>query len=228
MSRRLYVFRPEPGLGVTLETAAALGLDALGAPLFEIQPVPWSAPDAGDFDAILVGSSNAFRHGGHHLDRLGALPVYAVGEATAESAREKGFLVTKTGRGGLQKLLDEIAGREIRFLRLAGEQRIDLVAPAGITIETRVVYRTEPLELPEEMAAGMRKDGGIALLHSGEAARRLREECERLDIDRGTITIAALGPRIADLAGEGWQSVHTAARPLDAELLVLAQALCQD
>lgn len=227
MTRPLFVFRPEPGLRVTLETAASIGLEALGCSLFEVRPVEWSAPPRDEFDALLVGSSNAFRHGGSSLAKLEGLPVYAVGEATAEGAREKGFLVTLTGKGGLQNLLDEIAGRELKFLRLAGEKMVDLVPPAGITIETRVVYRTVPLEISPTVSKTMREEGGVAVLHSGEAARRLISECERLGIDRKTITIAALGPRIADIAGEGWEAVHTAAQPLDAELLALAQALCQ-
>lgn len=225
--RKLFVFRPEPGLRVTLETAAASGLEALGCPLFEVEPVSWTAPPRDAFDALLVGSSNVFRHGGSGLDRLEGLPVYAVGEATAEGAREKGFMVTLTGKGGLQNVLDDVAGRDLAFLRLAGEKRVSLSPPPGISIENRVVYRTRPIEMAPFVSKPMREEGGVALLHSGEAARRLREECERLGIDRKTITIAALGPRIAGIAGEGWDGVHTAPQPIDAELLALAKALCQ-
>ena len=228
MTRRLYVFRPEPGLGVTLETAKALGLEANGHALFSIEPALWNAPSGDDFDALLVGSANVFRHGGTYLDRLTALPVYAVGEATAESAREKGFLVAQTGSGGLQALLDSLAGRTTRFLRLAGEKRVALTPPEGISIDTRVVYRAAPLAMPEACACDLREEGGVALLHSGEAALQLASECDRLGIDRSKVTIAALAPRIAEMAGEGWQSVHIAKRPVDAELLAMAQALCQD
>ena len=124
-------------------------------------------------------------------------------------------------------MLDEVAGRKLAFLRLAGEAMIDLSPPDGIEIDTRIVYRAKPLELDGRVVDAMRSDGGVALLHSGEAAKRLRMECERAHIDRGKIAIAALGPRIAELAGEGWQSVHTATNPADAELLALAKALCQ-
>lgn len=227
MSRKLFVFRPEPGLSVTLETAESLDLEAFGCPLFEIAPVEWVAPVADDFDGLLVGSSNAFRHAGVQIEGLAKLPVYAVGEATAEGAREKGFIVSRTGKGGLQSLLDDLSGRELRFLRLAGEAGVELAPPEGVEIETRVVYRTVPLEIAPEVSKIMREDGGVALLHSGEAAARLGEECARLGIDRSTITIAALGPRIADLAGNGWESVHKAGQPRDAELLAMAQALCQ-
>ena len=227
MSRPLFVFRPEPGLRVTLETAAASGLQAIGCPLFEVEPVAWSPPDSQDFDALLVGSSNVFRHGGRGLDRLAGLPVYAVGEATADSAREKGFRVARTGRGGLQAILDDLGPRDMTFLRLAGEAMVELVAPPGITIVTRIVYRMRPLPIEETIAKRLSR-GGVALLHSGVAATRLLEECKRISVDRSGVTIAALGPRIADLAGDGWQAVHTASQPVDAQLLALAKALCND
>ena len=227
MSRLLFVLRPEPGLRVTMETAEAYGLTVLGCPLFEVEAVAWDCPDPSGFDALLVGSSNVFRHGGHNLEKLERLPVHAVGEATAEGAREKGFIVSQTGKGGLQALLDKVKGREIRFLRLAGEKMVELDPPEGVSIETRVTYRMQDLELADDVARAMRKNGGVALMHSGEAARRLREECDRLEIDRTKVTIAALGPRIAEIAGDGWEGVHIAPQALDAELLALAERLCQ-
>ena len=94
--------------------------------------MPWDAPSPTDFDGILVGSANVFRHGGKKLDKLTKLPVHAVGEATADAARAAGFLVGRTGRGGLQNLLDELDGRELHLLRLAGEDRVTLRLPDGI------------------------------------------------------------------------------------------------
>lgn len=227
MSRLLFVLRPEPGLHVTMETAGTYGLTVLGCPLFEVEAVDWVCPDPETFDGLLVGSSNVFRHGGLNLEKLERLPVHAVGEATADAARGKGFIVSRTGKGGLQALLDTLKGREIRFLRLAGEKMVELDPPAGVSIETLVTYRMRDVELMQDVAKAMRSEGGVALLHSGEAARRLREECNRLEIDRTRVTIAALGPRIAKIAGDGWEDVHIAPQALDAELLALAERLCQ-
>ena len=226
MTCRVFVFRPEPGLSVTLETAKALGLDVKGCPLFKVKPVEWGTPKADDYDGLLVGSSNVFRHGGTHLTRLTSLPVYAVGEATAEGAREKGYMVARTGSGGLQALLDTMKTGERHMLRLAGEAHVELQGPEGMTLDTRIVYRTQPLDVSAEIADLMRV-GGVVLLHSGEAAKRLYEECERLEIDRSNLVLAVLGPRIAELAGDGWKSIHIANQPRDAELLALAEQLCQ-
>ena len=85
--RRLIVLRPEPGASATVERAQALGLDAFAIPLFRVEPIAWTAPDAGQFEGLLLTSANAVRHGGDQLERLRGLPVYVVGEATAEAAR---------------------------------------------------------------------------------------------------------------------------------------------
>ena len=146
----LFLIRPEPGWSVSAETARAMGLDVHGAPLFTIEPVAWDAPDPADFDGLLVGSANTFRHGGKQLAKLTKLPVHAVGEATADAARAAGFLIGRTGRGGLQNLLDELSKRELRLLRLAGADRVTLRLPDGIRVETRTVYRAVPEGLAEE------------------------------------------------------------------------------
>jgi uroporphyrinogen-III synthase len=225
MTRPIVVMRPQPGCAATASAANKAGLDAIEAPLFAIEPVQWSAPDPSLFDGILAGSANAFRCGGNALAALTALPVHAVGEHTAQAALEAGFAVATSGEGGLQGVLDRIPA-PVRLLRLAGEARVALRAPAGIEISERVVYRSAPLALSPEGAA-LLGDGAVALLHSAEAARHFADECDRLAIDRSRIAIAALGPRIAAAAGEGWQSVASADRPADDRLLALAERLCQ-
>lgn len=222
----LFILRPEPGWTITVETAREMGLEVHGAPLFTIEPVEWQAPLAEDFDGLLVGSANVFRHGGKQLETLTKLPVHAVGETTADAARAAGFLVGRTGRGGLQNLLDDLAGRELKLLRLAGEDRVTLRLPDGIAVDTQVLYRAVPEALAEDDIELLRQ-GGVVALHSGAAAERLQVEFDRHGLDRGHVDLAVIGPRVADLAGEGWRSIHTAEAPGDSELLALAKALCQ-
>ncbi len=66
----------------------------------------------------------------------------------------------------------------------------------------------------------------LVLLHSAATARHFANECDRLGLARGSITLAALGPRIAAAAGDGWAAIHIASRPDDAALLAMAQELC--
>ena len=100
---RVLVLRPEPGASATVERARQRGLDALAIPLFEIEPVSWKAPDAASFDGLLITSANAMRSAGEQLLELRGLPVYAVGPATADAAREAGFDVASSGDAGAER-----------------------------------------------------------------------------------------------------------------------------
>lgn len=219
------VIRPEPGCVATVAAARELGLEAQGFPLFEIAPRDWAAPPASEVDALLIGSANPLRLGGAALESLRELPVYAVGAATAAAARDSGFAVKTTGSGGLQSLLDTVPAGT-RLLRLAGEQRVPLAPPPGVSMIERVVYASEARAMPDELAHRLHK-GAIVLLHSGEAALHFAAECDRLALPRSAITLAALAPRIAEAAGDGWKALATADEATDAALLALTRQLCQ-
>jgi uroporphyrinogen-III synthase len=214
--RRVLVLRPEPGASATVERARQRGLDALAVPLFKIEPVGWQAPDIGGLDGLLLTSANAVRCAGKQLESLRGLPAYAVGEATAEAAREEGFDIAATGDSGVDRLLDSI-DPDLGLLHLCGQDRR---APqnARQRIAPLVVYRAVAIEAPEL------PDCGVALIYSPRAAKRLAE----LVSDRGNIAIAAISEAAADAAGSGWQSVEAADQPNDEALLALAERLCNN
>ncbi|MEN9683659.1 MAG: hypothetical protein RLZZ427_1410 [Pseudomonadota bacterium] len=223
----LVVIRPEPGNAATVAAARAAGIETHGFPLFTITPRRWDAPLLGAHDALLIGSANALRHGGAGLAALRQLPVYAVGETTAAAARAAGFTVALTGRGGLQAVLNQITPDHPRLLRLAGAERIALTAPAGIRIDERVVYASEPQPLPGALIDLLRRPAIVAL-HSAEAAHHFAAQCVTHGLHRASLRIAALGPRIAKAVGDGWGEVAVAATPDDNALLALARQMCQD
>lgn len=223
----LVVIRPEPGCSASLAAARAARLEAHGFPLFEIVARSWEAPLPGQFDAILGGSGNAFRHGGKGLSVLRDLPVYAVGETTALAAREAGFSVVAVGNGGMQGLLGELRPEHRRLLRIAGDERVPLTLPRGVTMEERVVYASVPCTMAPDLVALLRAPAMIAL-HSAEAARHVAAQCVTHGIRRSLLRIIALSPRIANAAGDGWGEVATAALPNDKALLALALQMCQD
>jgi uroporphyrinogen-III synthase len=224
VSYRLLALRPEPGLAATLERAGAMGLAITGHALSEIRAVAWDCPDPAGIDGLLIGSANAILHGGPHLARLREKPVYAVGEATAAAARAAGFAIAMTGSGGLQGVLDAIAA-PCHLLRIAGEEHVPLTPPTGVTFAEVIAYRS--VALPLDPAAALLGSGkALVLLHSAATARHFAAECDRLGLARAAIALAALGPRIAAAAGEGWGAVHTATTPDEGALLQLAFDLC--
>ncbi|WP_338243695.1 uroporphyrinogen-III synthase [Aurantiacibacter hainanensis] len=220
----IFVIRPEPGLQSTLQGARDMGLAAIGLPLFEVMPRRWDAPDADGFDALLLGSANAVRHGGAALERYQSLPVHAVGEATAEAAREAGFTVERVGEGGLQAVLDA-NDTPTRYLRLGGVEKVAL-KPGIHTVAERDVYEVRPLPITGSSQVGLRTGKSCILLHSAAAARHFAAEIDRTGLDRGAIHLACIGQRVADAAGSGWASVESAPQPSDSALLALARDMC--
>ncbi|EJU12366.1 uroporphyrinogen-III synthase [Sphingomonas sp. LH128] len=223
----ILILRPEPGASSTLAAARERGLEALAFPLFAVRPLAWEPVARDAIDALLLGSANALRHGGPQLAAYRGLPAYCVGETTAQAAREAGMEVAATGHGGLQNLLGVLQPGHRRLLRLAGRERTALDVPGDIAIVTREVYASEALPASPALIAALASPA-LALLHSGEAALRFAQVCNDARIPRGRIRLAAIGPRVAARAGEGWAQVRSAARPDDAALLALAQQMCQD
>jgi uroporphyrinogen-III synthase len=205
MKRPIAVLRPEPGNRVTATAIEAAGRRVIRMPLFEARPVAWAVPDSADYDALIVTSANAMRHGGPGLVRLLELPVHAVGQVTAEAARRVGFEVAQTGTAGAAALLAQAETAGVRrALHLAGRDRS--IDPGGIVAEILTVYASDALPVGD----AARLSGAVALLHSARAARRLAEIVEAEAIDRGTIALVAISAQVAEAAGTGWERVTIA------------------
>lgn len=216
MTRPLAVLRPEPGNAATAMRVEAAGLSPIRLPLFAVAPVMWESPDPAGFDALLVTSANAMRQGGEGLERLRALPVLAVGEATAGAAAAAGFRVALTGQADAAALVAE-AGRS-RLLHLAGRDRVDLPGVTSVT-----VYAADPLPVSPGQARSLA--GSVALLHSARAARRLGEVADIAEVGRRDIRVAALSEAVARAAGSGWAASTIASAPNDEVLVAAAAAL---
>lgn len=211
---RIAVLRPEPGNAATAAQIEALGHEAIRLPLFEVVPLDWTLADPADHDALILTSANTLRHGGARLARYKALPVHAVGAATAAAARAAGFEVVATGEHGVEALLTEarVAGVE-RALHLGGHERNEGGAPITRAV---AVYASDPV-----IIGGIDLRGATALLHSRRAALRL---AELVVGERSETALVAISDAVAEAAGKGWRSVNVADRPADATMIALALA----
>lgn len=211
----LAVLRPEPGNTATAARIAAAGGTAIRLPLFAVRPLDWTVPDPADHDAVFLTSANAVRHAGPGLAALVALPVHAVGQATADAAIAAGLRVARVGDDDAMALAAAAEAR--RALHLAGRDRATATLP-GVS-RTIAVYASEPVTPdPAKLAA---LNGAVVLVHSPRAGARLAE----LVADRAGIAVAAISQAAATAAGPGWATVCVAARPGDAALVRAALAL---
>ena len=211
------VLRPAPGADRTIAALAAAGLAATALPLFAVRPVAWTMPP-GDFDAVVLTSANAVRHAGPALAALG-LPVLAVGPATAAAAQAAGLTLAAVGEADVAALLEAQAPHNPRMLHLAGQDRVDDPRLAA----TITVYAVDPL--PIERGAAAVLAGSVALVHSPRAAIRLGAVMAAHGVDRGATRLAALSAAVAAAAGEGWDAVAVADRPVDAAIVAVAGRL---
>src|SRR3569623_3441241 len=89
----MLVTRPEPDASETAARLNALDIETVIDPLLIAHTLPTSLPPAEGFAALAVTSANALRALAHRGDLSGyrGLPLYAVGDRTAETARRLGF-----------------------------------------------------------------------------------------------------------------------------------------
>lgn len=223
MSRPVLILRPEPGASATAERARRLGLDPRVAPLFTIRPLAWDPPDPARFEAVLLTSAKAARHGGAGLQPFTSLPCYVVGEATAEAARAAGFADIRVGPGDGAAAAAMMAAEGVRrAVHPCGRHLAELGATPA-TVEHLPVYAADAVDALPAGAQAAIEAGALVLVHSPRAGALLAD----LVKDRGNVRIAAISRAAADAAGEGWGARHVAAAPRDDALLELAAKLCQ-
>ncbi len=222
----ILILRPQPGADATARRAGLLGLKAIVAPLFEIRPIAWAPPDPAGFDAILMTSAHAARHGGAALAGYQHLPLYAVGAATAKAARAVGFTDLTAGEGDGAAILDlALTDGKKRLLHLAGRDHIALQHP-GVSVDRQIIYASEPVPTLPPTALHAIEDGALVLLHSPRAAALFARLTDERRIARSTVIIAGLSKAVVDAAGPGWEAALASDTRHDDALLAVAVRLC--
>lgn len=224
MSRPLILIRPQPGNDESAVRARARGLAVVQLPFFDVAAVRGGALPAGPFDAVLLTSANAARHGAAALRTLADLPVYAVGDATASAALDAGVELVTTGGGDAESTAALIAANGLRrVLHLCGAE-IRPFDPHGLEITRYIVYRATETSDEAIRPALAALDTGVVAIHSPRAGRRLAELVE--PGKRARFHIAAISTAAAAACGPGWGGISVAERPDDTALLACAETLC--
>lgn len=227
MSRPLLVCRPQPGASATAEAARALGIDPVVAPLFDVEAAAWDPPAPKRFDALMMTSANAARHGGLALARYAALPAFAVGEATAAAMRVAG-LAALTGEGDVDALIAVIGqGPHRRVLHLCGED-YRTAAHADLQVHAVPVYRAVAVASLSGAAIAAIDRGAVVLLHSPRAAALFVHLARDAGLDTSRASIVAISPAAADAAGPSWRTIDAAPAPTDGAMLAIARKLCEN
>lgn len=178
---RVLVTRPEPGASETARRLTAMGHEPVVLPLTRITTLDLpDPPDARDFDAVVATSGAALRSAPPALlGSLSHLPLFAVGDATAEAARKAGFARAESASGDSAALAAHIV-RTLpggsRIVYLCGRVRTgglaERLGKAGFAVATVETYDTLPLEFQSSEIAGLLEGLPVdaVLLYSANAA----------------------------------------------------------
>lgn len=232
---RLLVTRPEPDAERTAAKLRARGHVVLVVPLLRIEPVQHAQIGPGPFSALLVTSANAASAVARHarFAELRALPVFAVGDRSAEAMRAAGFVDVASAHGDVSDLAALVAGRckpDASLLYLAGADRsgdlAGVLSARGFAVETAVVYRAVATgALPPEALAAM-ADGVDGVLHFSRRTSEAYVDVARAgglpgDALKGPVHFCLSSQVAEPLIEAGAADTRVAAGPTEAALLAL-------
>ena len=220
---RIWITRAQPEAEATAARVRGLGHEPVVAPLLALQPSGIS-PELIGVGALAFTSRNGVRAFAA-LSPERSLPVFAVGDATAQAARGAGFAEVASAGGDVAALAGLITGRRDSLygevLYLAPEEpAADLVgelAARGVAARAHMVYRTASVALAAP------PDAEVVLVHSAKAAHCLAED-PAARAAAPSITALCISPAVAEpLHGLGFREVLVAASLGRAAMLELFQ-----
>ncbi len=221
---RLILTRPLDESTKLASQLAALGHETLVSPVIEIRNQPGVTVDLAGAQAILATSANGIRAlAAAAAER--AVPVYAVGPATAAAAQAAGYVTVHVAGGDVDALTDLVVaeadpagGRLIHAAgtALAGDLKGSLEG-RGFTVERIVLYEARPAErLTPDAVAAIRAGAfdGVMFFSPRTASNFVNLACD-----------AGLADRFAGATAYCLsQTVSAGLGPLEFARLVIAEA----
>ena len=166
----IWISRSSIGASAYKDIIIDAGHQALVAPLLQIENLDFILPeDLGSYKAIIMTSVNAVRALDDEkraiLTQLD-IPVYAVGEQTAQLCRDSGFDHVIIGQGGVTELCNKIQNEmgAGRLLYLAGVDITQNIQIDGVEVSYIRVYKAHLVdELPVQAIEAI-LDGTISII----------------------------------------------------------------
>lgn len=231
---KILVTRPEPDASRLAERLRASGLEPVVEPLMQVANVSVELSLSG-IQALAFTSANGVRaFAARDVER--ALPVFAVGEATALAARGEGFTAVHTAGGDVDHLAGLIGAildpDDGPLLHIAGKvvagDLAATLAVLGFQVERVVLYGTEPSKELSPSLRAMLQDGTLdgVTLYSPRTARIFVELMREAGLPAllAPVTCYALSENVAKAAAQlPWARIDVASSPNEDALLELLE-----
>ena len=220
--RQLLVLRPEPGaVGQRRARARAGARRRSPARCSRSSRSTGTRPIPRAFDALLLTSANALRHGGAAAGRADQrCRCIAVGEATADAARDAGFQRRDDRRATVSTRCSTRCPASLTPAppRRRGSSRSGEPPRRSTTV---IVYRSAPIA--DARSAAARRAG-----RRWSTARAPARGSPSWRTTAQPTAIAAISEAAAAACGAGWERSRSPTGPTMRALLALAARLCQD
>lgn len=213
--RTVWITRAQPGADRTADRLSACGFSPFVAPLLTIRPLD-ARPDLTGVQALAFTSRagvEIFRA----LTPARILPVFAVGDATAASAKEAGFTGVRSAAGDLFALAALIR-TEAQGLSILHPSAAEPAGDLATLVGGSARVTTLPVYEAVETDAAPPDAWDAVLVHSPRAARAL---VGRLSPDSAAGRLAAaISPAAAEpLSALPFADIRIGAAPTEAGLL---------
>jgi uroporphyrinogen-III synthase len=233
----ILVTRPQPDNAATVAALRAKGFTVLPVPMLRFEPVAFQDDSDARYVAVIVTSANALRaaEGQPAMNRLKQLPMFTVGERTAETAREIGFSNVISADGDATALRDlmvaSVRAKKLKktdtLLYLAGADLArDLageLGERGFNVVTQTTYRMVPIvSLPRDVCDAFTSSGVEAVLHYSRRSARAFLDAARaggVEISALAIPQCCLSEAIASIVRDAGATQVMVARAPDEKAL---------
>jgi uroporphyrinogen-III synthase len=215
---RILVTRSEPGASETAARLRAAGFEPVNEPLFAIAPIDVEVPA---FDALAFTSANGVRRFAMLSPRRD-VPVFCVGDRTAQEACTMGFAIVSSANaevGALTALVQRNLLPGAHILHAGNEEtRGDLagrLVAAGHRASFLPIFRSVPVETPGPILAAHlagRASFDALMIHSPRAAAILAGFVVGT-VGSAPLAVAAISATAAEPLGGHADRIEIAATP---------------
>ncbi len=233
MTRRALLTRPRPDAAATMRALQARGFEVMLEPMLEVVTIPDVAIDLTGVQAFLVTSANGVRALAESTPER-SLPVLAVGEASARTARLLGFQQVANADGDVAGLAALVRRRldpgngvllHAAASQVAGDLK-GLLEDSGFQVRRVILYEARQSEALSEEAVAALAGGQLdaALFYSPRTAATFASLLGAAGLDDACRGIVAYGlsPAVADqIGGLPWRRLRIAARPRQDAVMAL-------
>lgn len=225
---RVVVTRPLEQATAIAASLTGLGHKAIILPLTEIVALPVAVLDVSGVTCVAVTSGNALRNSPPGLaGQVAGVPLFAVGDRTADAAREAGFEQVISARGdvaALAPLVLENTKPGDRILYLCGRRRRptfeEAMETAGREVLLAETYETRQRS-PEPGAAKLLTSADVVLVYAQSAAEALN----KMDISSSQAIFICMSERVATTLRAPAGNVRLIAHPDETSMLAEIESL---